>query len=66
MLTMKMCFSYHQNLYNTKPIENMIFIENILHLKSEKLLGPPGELLMWSSLTSQPIKCTYLCKCDIT
>ena len=42
---MKMCFSYHQNLYNTKPIENMIFIENILHSKFEKLLGPPKGLL---------------------
>lgn len=32
----------------------------------EKLLGPLGGLLTWFSLTSQPIKCYYLCKCDIT
>lgn len=32
----------------------------------EKLLGSPEQLLTRSSLTSQPIKCHYLCKCDIT
>ena len=36
-----------------------------LHPSKEKLLSPSGGLLMLSSLTSQPIKCCYLCKCDI-
>ena len=34
--------------------------------REDKLLGPPRGLLTWSLLTFQPIKCYYLCKCNIT
>ena len=45
-----------------QSINVRIVIEDALE---EKLLSPPRGLLTWSFLTFQPIKCYYLCKCDI-